>query len=136
MLKDKFLRWLTYKLLYYRLIKDAASNCCGALYTDESGKSDVAFEVRTKGPDMKPTFEQVELPREQFIVRPRVATVCVSADELAERVVSDGFHTANLRRADDMLLDGLKPFIEHRVYPDHALGGLKYEATISLAERI
>lgn len=136
MLKDKFMRWLTYKLLYYRLIKDAAPNCCGALYTDESGKSDVAFEVRTKESDMKPMFNQIELQREQFIVRPRVATVCVSADELAERVGSERFHNANLRRADDRLLDGLKPFIEHKVYPDFELGVMKYEATISLAERI
>lgn len=136
MLKDKFLRWLTYKLLYCRLIKDAAPNCCGALYTDESDKSDVAFEVRIKKPDTKPTFERVELPSEQFIVRPRVATVCVSADELEENLSRDGFHTANLRRADDRLLDGLKPFIEHKVYPDHELGVMKYEATISLAERI
>lgn len=136
MLKDKFLRWLTYKLLYYRLIKDAAPNCCGALYTDESDKSDVAFEVRIKEPGEKPTFERVELPREQFIVRPRVATVCVSADELAERIVSERLHDANLRRADDRLLDGLKPFIEHKVYPDFELGVMKYEATISLAERI
>lgn len=136
MLKDKFLRWLTYKLLYYRLIKDAAPNCCGALYTDESGKSDVAFEVRTKESDMKPAFERVELQIEQFIVRPRVATVCVSVDELEENLSRDGFHTANLRRADDRLLDGLKPFIEHKVYPDHELGVMKYEATISLAKRI
>lgn len=47
-MKDKILRWLTYKLLFYRLVKNSSPNCCGALYEDESGKETIKFEVRIK----------------------------------------------------------------------------------------
>lgn len=41
---DKILRWLTYKLLYYRLVN--THNCMGARYKDESGKRKVMFDVK------------------------------------------------------------------------------------------
>ena len=47
-MKDKFLRWFTYKLLFYRLVKNSSPNCCGALYKDESGKEKIEFDVRIK----------------------------------------------------------------------------------------
>jgi hypothetical protein len=82
--------------------------------------------------------EPIVISTESFRLRPLMAETCVPIGEYyrAGEAMAETFHETNARHTDDMLLYGLRQFIERSKDVNPHGGCVVYQSRIMLAERI